>query len=81
MEHLQLDGYALPRRGLARNPARQGTPEIFNTAQGSRFTSGACTGVLPEHGVQINMDGNGRVTDNAIIERLWRSVKYKNVDL
>jgi len=61
--------------------ARYGTPEIFNTDQGSQFTSEAFTGVLLEHGVKISMDGKGRATDNAFIERLWRSVKYENVYL
>ena len=61
--------------------ARYGKPEIFNTDQGSQFTSEAFTGVLLEHGVQISMDGKGRATDNAFIERLWRSVKYENIYL
>jgi len=61
--------------------ARFGRPEIFNTDQGSQFTAEAFTGVLLEHGVPISMDGKGRATDNAFIERLWRSVKYENVYL
>jgi len=61
--------------------ARFGRPEIFNTDQGSQFTSEAFISVLLEHGVQISMDGKGRATDNAFIERLWRSVKYENVYL
>lgn len=54
-----------------------GTPEIFNTDQGSQFTSDAFTGILKEHAVQISMDGKGRAIDNIFIERLWRSVKYE----
>jgi putative transposase len=61
--------------------ARFGKPEIFNTDQGSQFTSEAFTGILLEHGVSISMDGKGRATDNAFIERLWRSVKYENIYL
>jgi putative transposase len=53
-----------------------GTPEIFNSDQGSQFTSAAFTGVLLEHGVAISMDGRGRCLDNVFVERLWRSVKY-----
>ena len=56
-------------------------PEIFNSDQGSQFTSHAFTGVLKAHQVQISMDGQGRVWDNIFIERLWRSVKYENVYL
>ena len=58
-----------------------GTPEIFNSDQGSQFTSGAFTGVLCEAGIRISMDGRGRVYDNIFIERLWRSVKYEEVYL
>jgi putative transposase len=60
---------------------RFGTPEIFNTDQGSQFTSFAFTGVLKEHGVGISMDGKGRCLDNVFIERLWRSLKYECVYL
>jgi putative transposase len=56
-----------------------GRPEIFNTDQGSQFTSEAFTGVLRENGIRISMDGKGRVTDNIFIERLWRSLKYENI--
>lgn len=56
-------------------------PEIFNTDQGSQFTSNIFTTVLQEHGIQISMDGKGRATDNAFIERLWRSVKYERIYL
>ena len=56
-------------------------PEIFNTDQGSRFTSVEWTGVLLEQGIRISMDGIGRWMDNVFIERLWRSVKYEDVYL
>ena len=59
--------------------ARHGKPEIFNTDQGSQFTSLAFTGVLKEAGVVISMDGRGRCMDNIFIERLWRSLKYEAV--
>jgi putative transposase len=58
-----------------------GTPEIFNTDQGSQFTSEAFTGVLRTHGIQISMDGRGQWRDNVFVERLWRSVKYEDVYL
>lgn len=54
-------------------------PEIFNTDQGSQFTSEEWTGRLKELGVQISMDGRGRWMDNVFIERLWRSVKYEDI--
>ena len=57
----------------------KGCPEIFNTDQGSQFTSNAFTGKLDEAGIRISMDGRGRVFDNIFIERLWRSVKYEEV--
>ena len=60
---------------------RYGSPEIFNTDQGSQFTSDAFTGVLKEHGVKISMDGKGCYRDNIFVERLWRSVKYECVYL
>ena len=58
-----------------------GTPEIFNTDQGSQFTSDAFTGVLIENGVTISMDGRGRALDNIFVERLWRTVKYEEIYL
>ena len=61
--------------------AKYGKPEIFNTDQGSQFTSLAFTGVLKEAGVAISMDGRGRYLDNIFIERLWRSLKYEAVYL
>jgi putative transposase len=57
----------------------KGRPEIFNTDQGSQFTSEAFTGMLLEDGVRISMGGKGRYTDNIFVERLWRSVKYQEV--
>jgi putative transposase len=61
--------------------ARHGRPEIFNTDQGSQFTSFDFTGVLKEAGITISMDGRGRCMDNIFIERLWRSLKYEAVYL
>ena len=58
-----------------------GTPEIFNTDQGSQFTSDEFTAVLKDAGVRISMDGKGRWVDNVFVERLWRSVKYEEVYL
>jgi putative transposase len=58
-----------------------GPPEIFNTDQGSQFTSEAFTDMLDAQGVRISMDGKGRWMDNVFIERLWRSVKYEEVYL
>ena len=55
----------------------QGRPEIFNTDQGSQFTSREFTQVLRDHGVRISMDGKGRYADNIFLERLWRTVKYE----
>jgi putative transposase len=60
---------------------RFGSPEIFNTDQGSQFTSEAFTGILNARGINISMDGRGRWLDNVFIERLWRSVKYEDVYL
>lgn len=61
--------------------ARYGKPEIFNTDQGSQFTSIDFTGVLRDAEVAISMDGRGRCMDNIFIERLWRSLKYEAVYL
>jgi len=58
-----------------------GAPEIFNTDQGSQFTSGAFTDVLKAHNVRISMDGKGSWLDNVFVERLWRSLKYEEVYL
>jgi putative transposase len=61
--------------------SRYGRPEIFNTDQGSQFTSDDFTGTLKRHGVIISMDGKGRCMDNIFVERLWRSLKYEEVYL
>lgn len=60
---------------------RRGRPEIFNSDQGSQFTSDKFTGILAKRGVAISMDGRGRCLDNIFIERLWRSLKYEEVYL
>ena len=60
---------------------RYGTPEIFNTDQGSQFTSEAFTGLLKQHDIRISMDGKGAWRDNVFVERLWKSVKYEEVYL
>lgn len=60
---------------------RYGTPDIFNTDQGSQFTSLAFTSLLRDNGIAISMDGRGSWRDNVFIERLWRSVKYEEVYL
>lgn len=61
--------------------ARHGKPEIFNTDQGSQFTSAAFTGALAAAGIKISMDGRGRWMDNVFIERVWRSLKHEDVYL
>lgn len=58
-----------------------GKPEIFNSDQGSQFTSEAFTGALEGAGITISMDGRGRALDNIFVERLWRNVKYEDVYL
>ena len=60
---------------------KYGTPDIFNTDQGSQFTSDSFTGILKAHGITISMDGNGRWRDNIFIERLWKTVKYEEIYL
>lgn len=59
----------------------KGMPEIFNTDQGSQYTSPDFVSILTERGIRPSMDGRGRALDNVIVERLWRSVKYENVYL
>ena len=59
----------------------KGTPEVFNTDQGSQFTGEAFTGLLERNRVRISMDGKGRYSDNIFVERLWRTVKYEEVYL
>jgi putative transposase len=58
-----------------------GTPEIFNTDQGSQFTSHEFVGLIQGHGIQVSVDGKGRWVDNVFVERLWKSVKYEEVYL
>ena len=58
-----------------------GRPEVFNSDQGSQFTSAAFTKVLLDQGITISMDGRGRALDNIFVERLWRSVKHEDVYL
>jgi len=64
-----------------RSALKKARPAIFNTDQGSQFTSDEWTGTLMNAGVRISMDGRGRALDNAFIERLWRSVKYEDLYL
>ena len=61
--------------------AKHGKPEIFNSDQGSQFSSEAFTGVLSKHDIKISMDGKGSWRDNVFVERLWKSVKYEEVYL
>ena len=60
---------------------RYGTPEIFNTDQGSQFTSETFTEKLKKHSIRISMDGKGSWRDNVFVERLWRTIKYEEVYL
>jgi putative transposase len=69
------------RAALEEALARFGKPEIFNTDQGSQFTSAAFTGMLQDQAIRISMDGRGAWRDNVFVERLWRSVKYEEVYL
>ena len=61
--------------------AKYGKPEVFNTDQGSQFTSLAFTGLLKSHAIAISMDGKGAWRDNVFVERLWRTIKYEEVYL
>jgi len=61
--------------------SRYGRPEIFNTDQGAQFTSEDFTALLKDNDIKISMDGKGRCLDNVFVERLWRSLKYKEVYL
>ena len=60
---------------------KYGKPEIFNTDQGTQFTSEAFTGMLKSHDIRISMDGRGRALDNVFVERLWRNVKQEDLYL
>ena len=61
--------------------SRWGTPAMFNTDQGSQFTSDAFTGLLKRHSIRISMDSKGAWRDNVFVERLWRSIKYEEIYL
>jgi len=63
------------------NALKVNRPEIFNSDQGSQFTSSDFTGKLEDNGIRVSMDGRGRVYDNIFVERLWRTVKYEEVYL
>src|SRR6267154_2802802 len=93
---LRAEGYPVNRKRVQRLMRQMGIaalgpkpkttkpapePEIFNTDQGSQFTSAVFTGVLAAAEVQISMDGRGRWMDNVFIERLWRSLKYEDIYL
>ncbi len=67
--------------GALEEALRKSEPDIFNTDQGSQFTSEVFTGLLERHGIRISRDGKGRYLDNLFIERLWRTVKYEEVYL
>jgi len=58
---------------------KYGVPEIFNTDQGAQFTSNKFIEVLEKNNINISMDGKGRATDNAVIERFWRNIKYEDI--
>ena len=75
---LETDAYV---EALEEAVLRYGAPEIFNTDQGSQYTSEAFTAVLKGKGIHISMDGKGRWGNNVFVERLWRSVKYEEVYL
>ena len=62
-----------------REALESGTPDIYNTDQGAQFTSDDHTGLLKAAGIKISMDGRGRVFDNIMIERLWRTLKYQDI--
>ena len=64
-----------------REALQQGKPEIFNTDQGSQFTSQEFTALLESQGIRISMDGSGSYTDNLFVERFWRTLKYEEVYL
>ena len=67
--------------GALREALSQGGPEVFNTYQGSQFTSWEFTQILQDRGVKISMEGKGRYQDNIFVERLWWTVKYEEVYL
>jgi putative transposase len=67
--------------GVEEALAKHGRPELFNTDQGSQFTSAAFTGMLRDNAIAISMDGKGAWRDNVFVEWLWRSVKYEEIYL
>lgn len=69
------------KEALEQAIAQHGKPEIINTDQGSQFTSDEFSSYVLNQGIRLSMDGKGRATDNAFIERLWRSVKYEKLYL
>ncbi|MAO18613.1 MAG: hypothetical protein CMH44_17420 [Muricauda sp.] len=69
------------RETLEEAIGEHGTPEILNTDQGSQFTAEEFTNYVLGQGIRLSMDGKGRATDNAFIERLWRNVKYEKIYL
>jgi len=68
-------------RGQVNRALRKGKPEIFNTDQGSQFTSNVFTQKLLAQKIRLSMDSKGRAFDNIFIERLWRSLKYEDIYL
>lgn len=64
---------------VLKSALQEGKPNIFNTDQGSQFTSLSFVKILEDHGIQVSMDGRGRALDNIFVERLWRSVKYEDI--
>ena len=79
VKHARLSSFCV--EALHEALDRYGSPEIFNTDQGSQFTSLAFTDGLTDAGIHISMDGKGRWMDNVVIERLWRALKYEQVYL
>ena len=72
-----LDGYFC--REVLQEALMRGKPDMFNTDQGSQYTSTQFTGILEKAGIRISMDGRGRALDNVWVERLWRTVKQEEV--
>ena len=81
MASVQQYGCGFCVEALKEALAKHGTPDIFNSDQGSQFTSGAWIDVLSDAKIKISMDGKGAWRDNRMIERLWRSLKYECVYL
>ena len=68
-------------RSVLQEALLHGSPEVFNTDQGSQFTSPNFVSELTDRGIKVSMDGRGRALDSVFVERLWRTVKYENVYL